>query len=454
MSPARIRYDGSVCLNVRSVSAACRSLGASVPSAEPMGWAELGNVLWFVETCATSRRLYFDGTVPRDTVQGAVEQVGLLKRGCDVPRFDVEPIRFAAPEKALAAARAAAAESRLLIERLAIDPAVDAPLPAPEHERFVRELRAAPALRERERAERTLEWVTDAFRGSKCLAAIVASGDGMIRAVLDAYERYGDRDPAVTAALINRFRLNYVNELAAGRRSAYVPDPAFEVITRQHVRLFKDYLLERLVNNLQGADAAPNLLVENLRAQTPLPPIGLYALMATRAAGRPGAVLETAWNEFRGDEGLMRLLWSGTRGGLEVRAAHGGDDGPSEIEAYFYDHYKRLEKEAEGIQVLTRRGMASTYLIPALLKGLAKAIPEALGVSRVWDVLYAALREAGVEASIPFLSDRLLAGGCDSYISQYRSLKWDLRNDDAVRKPLRALGDQVQRVFGRPLAPA
>jgi hypothetical protein len=452
MSPAKIRYDGSACLNVRSVSAACRSLGDSMPAGEPLGWDELSNVLWFVETCVTSRRLYFDGTVPRETVQGAVEQVGLLKRRCEVPQFDVEPIRFSAPEKTLAAARAAAAESRLLIERLAIDPVVDVPLPGPEHERFLRELRAARALRERERGERTLEWVSDAFRGSKCLAAIVANGEGMIRAALDAYERHGDRQPAVTAALINRFRLNYVNELAAGRRSAYVPDPAFEVITREHVRLFKDYLLDRLVKNLEAGDAAPNLLVENLRAETPLPPIGLYALMATHAAGRPGAILETAFNEFRTDDGLMRLLWSNTRGGLRVRAEHPNHDGLSEMEHYFYDHYKRLEKEAEGIRVLTRRGRAATYLIPALLKGLAKAVPETLGVGKLWDVLYAAVREAGIEASIPFLGDRLLAGGCDSYISQYRSLKWDLRNDDAVKKPLRTLGEQVHRVFGRPLA--
>lgn len=67
-------------------------------------------------------------------------------------------------------------------------------------------------------------------------------------------------------------------------------------------------------------------------------------------------------------------------------------------------------------------------------------------------VVYGVLRETGVEASIPFLSDRLLGEGCDSYISQYKSFKWDLQNDDAVKAPLAKVAEQVERVFGRRLA--
>jgi hypothetical protein len=446
MPAAKVRYDGSACLNVRSVLAACETLRGGDCNAAPLRWPELSNALWFIETCVTSKKLYFDGTVPRETAERAVEQVGLVKRAGDLELFDVAPIRLDTSPDILEAARDAAAESRLLISQLAVDGSVDTPLPPAEHERFYQDLLTAKLLAERSRRDLMLEWVSDAFRGSKCLAAIVANGDEMLDAVIGAYERHAGREAWVSAALINRFRLNYVNELASRCRSAYVPAPNFEVLTREHIRLFKDYLLERVVKKLDVPAGETNLLVENMRAETPLPPIGLYALMATRAAKRPGAILETAYNEFRADDGLMRVIWNNTRGGMSVQ-----QDGSTAIEDYFYDRYKELEKQAEGIRVLTRKRSARTYLIPAILKGLAKAIPEALGVGKAWEVVYAVLKETASEVAIPFVSDKLLEDGCDSYISQYKSLKWDLRNDDAVTQPLARLSDHVEKVFGRPL---
>ena len=77
---------------------------------------------------------------------------------------------------------------------------------------------------------------------------------------------------------------------------------------------------------------------------------------------------------------------------------------------------------------------------------------EAAATTWLGKLVFSVLRETGVEASIPFLSDRLLEKGCDSYISQYKNLKWDFQYDDAVKGTLARVSTQVEHVFGRPLA--
>ena len=416
---SNVRYDGSTCVNVRSVTSACRTLAAEKPGSESIGFNELSTILWFVEIAVTSRGLFFDGTVPRETTDRALGDIERLRRRYDLRLFEVMPIEFYDPRDILAAARDAFAESRLLIEHFTIDPNVDTPLEQSEHGNFVKHLALARAALSSARDDLALEWVSDAFRGSKCLAALIANGEAALESAARLYDRYDGEKSVVTSALINRFRLNYINQLASQKQSAYVPDPAFENVTRQHVVLFKDYLVDQVVKRLKVDPGDSNILLENMRAETPLPPIGLYALMATRAQNRPGAILETAFNEFRQDDQLMKVIWKNTKGGIALLRDGGAHpEYVSEIEAYFYDHYKTLEKEAEGIKVLTKKGRTSTYLIPAVLKGIAKAVPEAAGNTWIGKVLFSVLRETGAEASIPFLSDRLLGEGCDSYISQ------------------------------------
>jgi hypothetical protein len=173
--------------------------------------------------------------------------------------------------------------------------------------------------------------------------------------------------------------------------------------------------------------------------------------MATKAIRRPAAILETAYNSFREDDSLMKLVWENTKGGIALRKDRSTDDYVAAVEQHFYDHYKTLEKEAAGIKALTRRQSAKSYLVPAVLKGLSEVVPRTLGLSPPWEIVYGVLRGATIEASIPFLSDLLHCEDCDSYITQYRSLKWSLQDDPAVRVPLANLAEHVSRVFGRPL---
>src|SRR5215467_2291416 len=86
---AKVRYDGSACMNVRSVTTVCKALDAKSNIAQPLSWAELSDILWFVETCVTSRNLFFDGTVPQQTASQALEAVGQLKQNNELKSFQI-----------------------------------------------------------------------------------------------------------------------------------------------------------------------------------------------------------------------------------------------------------------------------------------------------------------------------------------------------------------------------
>jgi len=448
---ADVRYDGSACLNVRSITSACRLM--SERSDAPLTWADLSNILWFVETCVTSKALFFDGTVPRKTAAAALEEIDGFKRRNDLRHFEVGAIAFGKPAETLKAAGDALAESRLLIENFALDPVADVPLDEEEHRGFLAQLQRVRALPEDERRDLALTWVADAFRGSKCLAAMVVNGDGALGAAQAIYDRHPRQGPLVTGALINRFRLNYVNQLAAHKKSAYVPNPELEPLTQAHFRLFKDYLLAKVLAQTErdvAREPAENIFVENMKAEAPLPPIGLFALLVTRTQSpRPAAILETAYNEFRGDAGLMQLIWRTTKGGIALRSS---PEYERDVNEYFQDRFVELDKQAKGIRAMTSRRKARTYLIPAILKGLVKAIPEVVpGVREGWKVVYNVFKEIGTEFTVPFLGDRLLDLGCDSYISGYQNLKYDFAEDDRVKTTLAAVSERVERIFGRKL---
>jgi hypothetical protein len=445
--PSKFSYDGSACLNARSVISVCELLSGK-NAAEPITWPQLSAVLWFVETCVTSKGLFFDGTLPRATADGALDAVGRLKECCDVKDFGVQAIVPGGPRETLKAACTSMAESKLLVESFALRPEVDQPVDQKESEVFFERLEYALSLAPADREDLALQWVADGFRGSKCLAALAMNGDLLARA-RGLYENTPGSPALISAALINRFRLNYVNYLAASKRSAYIPDPAFEGITNDHIRLFQHYLLDQLSTEIKSHGDEPNVLVENMQSSAPLPSIGLYALLATKAANRPGAILETAYNEFRQDDSLMQLIWSHTRGGIALRKDKSATDFVPAVEQHFYDSYKVLEKQAAGINVLSKKRSVRSYLVPAVFKALAAALPKALGVQPVWEVVYSVLRDTATEASIPFLSDRLQGRDCDSYITQYKSLKWDFQHDPSLRIPLAGIAEHAERVFGR-----
>src|ERR1039458_4598794 len=374
-APAKVRYDGSACLNVRSVLSVCELLSQG-SGAKPLTWEELSGILWFVETCVTSKNIFFDGTVPRATANRVLETVEKLKKSRDLREFKVSAITAEGPKQLLAAASGAMAEARLLLDHFAFRPDIDKPLDQKEHENFLAKLQIAISSSPSGRESLALEWTSDAFRGSKCIAALIGNGDEFLLTARRLYDQYPDQQALVSAALINRFRLSYVNHLAESKLSAFVPDPGFECVTEDHVWLFKDYLLQQVQKQVKVSPGDANLILENMKSKDPLPSIGLYALMAAKAVNRPAAILETAYNEFRQDSSLMKLIWDNTRGGIALRK--GSADYVPAIEQHFSDSYKSLEKQAAGIKKLSHAHSAKSYLVPAV-KVLLGLIPTAVG---------------------------------------------------------------------------
>jgi hypothetical protein len=445
-----VRYDGSACLNLRSITDAVETLGGKARG-QPMSRQELAGLLWFVEICVTSRRLYFDGTLPPEDVEQAQEVVtGFLHRQ-KLSDLRIEPIGFKREADILHHATAAIIESSLIIGDLALERDLDRAVRPEEHGAFVRHVNAAAGLTGEARKAQALELVEQRFRGSKCLAGLLGAGPQVLEGVRRLYARHPDRGSLVTGALINRFRLNYLNQLASHKRGAYVPNPNFEPVTQQHVKLFQDYLVKQVAREAvrDGAD----LLAEAFREETPLPPIGLYALMLTRSSGQPLAVLTTALEKFKGHRALRKLVWGHTRAGLELKArGQALNEYSREVDEYFLSAYRRLKEEAEGIRAVRGVGeRIKKYTVPALLTVVAGLAPIPVAAGAAAALAYKVVIGTAAGAAAQALGDRLLGIGMNSYISEYKSLRFALADDPALALPAARIADQVERVFGRTL---
>lgn len=443
-----VRYDGSACLNLRSINQAIETLSGK-RRGEPMPREELASLLWFVEICVNSKDLYFDGTLPTDEVTAAQETIGEFLRQHAIPDVRIDPIAFSHSTDILGHAATAIVESSLIINELTLTKELDSAVKPKEHETFFQLVLAEANWSDQDRQARALEMVEQRFRGSKCLAGLVSAGRATMADVRRLYEKHADQGSLVTAALINRFRLNYLNELASFKRGAYVPDPNFETITDQHVRLFGQYLAQALARQARPRD--DEVLAESLSETTPLPPIGLYALMLTRDRGAPVAVLLTAMDQFRSLNALRDLVAAHTRAGMNIQQRKQAvEESRRQIDNHFLDAYRALET-GKGIERIGGVGeKLKKYIVPALLSTVAGLVAGPVGVGAV-ALVSNVLIETATSASASAIGDALLGEGVNSYIAQYRTLRFALLEDPALAQPAGRIADQVQAVFGRTL---
>jgi hypothetical protein len=414
--------------------------------------AELASLLWFVETCVTSNRLYFDGTLPSEEVEEAQNTIDRFLHQRSLSTIRIGPIAFKKDSDILRHATAAVVESSLIIQDLSLERSVDREVDAKDHEMFFRFVQEDASLGERARADRALDLVERRFRGSKCLAGLMSAGAPIMAEVRGLYRRYGNRASLVTGALINRFRLNYLNQLASHKRGAYVPNPNFEVITKQHVRLFKDFLLRKLAEEGAQGGTGPGLFGEVLREDRPLPPIGLYALMLTREKGKPIALLVTALEKFKNHRALRKLMWGHTRAGLKLQIPGKTlDDYHREVDDYFLDAYRRLDTGAPAFSKAAAPDRVKKYVVPALLSALAGLAPVPGVVAGAAALALKVIVGTAAGASARALGDTLLGVGLNSYISEYKSLQFAFGKDPAFARPSATIAEQVERVFERPL---
>lgn len=448
----RVRYDGSSCINVRSITTAIELLSAQ-DTETPITRHDLATLLWFIETCVMSNHLYFDGTVPQPLVDRVTEEVAGFRQRFGVSELSISPISLKGSKEILDSATAAIVESGLLLESFEFDERLDRPVPDDDDYRLFRSTLDEEHGTESDRLkDRAVELVTDRFRGSKCLAGILNAGPQAVSVVQSIYRLYPDQPRLVSGALINRFRLNYLNELASGRRSAYVPNPNFEELTKLHAHLFKDFLLERMVREVGHDIHVENILVENLQQQVPLPPLGLYTLMTTKSAGNPVALLNDALESFRGDPSFQKMIWKVTREAMTLKQREAGlEELHGSVDDFFSERYKATAKAAEGIKALGSRSQAmKEYLIPAAVGAITGLAPLTFGVGVV-ALLCKALGGVATGATARVVGDKLVKSGFNTYISQYRNLRWEFAHEEALRQPMAALESQVERVFGRRL---
>jgi hypothetical protein len=322
---------------------------------------------------------------------------------------------------------------------------------AAEHDTFQKALQSADGLDEDNRESLALELIAKNFRGSKCVAAMVAAGPSALGLAQTAYHAHPVTEgPRVTGALINRFRLNYLNQLASWRSGAYAADPGFEPLSDQHRRLFHQYLLAKVVGDIDTGKA--NILVENMQQSTPLPPIGLFALMATREKKKPMALLMTALNYFKYDTALQKMMWRTTEEGLRLP-----QEDP-DLEAYnslvmerFKQRYNQIDEKADGIVAAATSGSKfRKFVIPTVLGTAADLIP--IPGAGSLGAVFKILGKIAIGTSTNALAELLTAGGGDSYITQYLRLTRDFKKTAELAQPISAIAGRVEEVFGRPLA--
>jgi hypothetical protein len=405
--------------------------------------------------CVMSRRVLFDGTTPDGDIAATRDRAEQFIHDNDLD-LEIAAIGLEAPGGTiLRHATSAMHESSFLVGEFRFEK-VDEPIPPSDHEKFYSQLKDTAGANDGERQARALEFVESRFRGSKCLAALIAGGPELTAAALHAYEQHASEMARVSGALINRFRLNYLNQLASSEQGAYAPNPNFEPLTKEHRRLFTEYVLREVVRQVGEAQPA-TLLAANLEDTIPYPPIGLYALMLTKEK-QPAALLTTALAKFKQDGDLQRVLWEKTQEGLRLRpGAKTLDEYHQLVDEKFFDAFRRLEKEARELkQTATTARSVRRYAIPAVMGAVgAAAVAPGVAAAAALTGLAALAAKVAIDIAENFgvavLSDRWAGDGINSYLSQYADLKWDFANHPALRQSTGKIAEQVQLVLGREL---
>ena len=235
-------YRGPLAFNQRSVVQAIQTLqgrdeaGQGLQGRE-MSLAELANVLIVLESLAMSNVMLVDGTLPPKDLERLAAEEAALKTATDV-QLGVE--RISPRREDLGLLFQEAAETACLSIAEVLGRATlpdDRPLEG-DITKFVADLKRGAA--DRMLANEIAAGIADdaaagreTYRGSKCVAGLLLANavDGPDICGLAA-QRLEAADDATSrrlaGALINRFRINYLNSIAGTRSAAYLADGSIE----------------------------------------------------------------------------------------------------------------------------------------------------------------------------------------------------------------------------------
>lgn len=257
-----IKYTGSVSLNARTLTGVSQTLAGvdanGTPlQGRPMTMSELMQLLNYLEICVMSDRLYFDGTLPKHELELLAVQINALEKFSNV---DIVPIVASDSRQLIGFCQNAAEQASELIRE--IDPST---LISNTTDRPVKQisgfreavLRDYPDKNARLEAAQQITFDLlsgrDSFNGGKCVVGLLTAeleqGD-LLDIVAQKFRACSDdtEQSYLVGALINRFRINYVNKLSSqdAYEAAYLIDPSIESIQSQQIFLLWKYILKRI----------------------------------------------------------------------------------------------------------------------------------------------------------------------------------------------------------------
>jgi hypothetical protein len=434
-----------------------RNAAASPPTPRPGTATEL---------LIVSNGITYDGTLPQQDLSNLSAVLDRFSSACEVPRNTFSRLTPADETEAFRLIQAAAQQAVVTFPDHKAQDGLDTPLPAAEAERFAAELRSVNANLNgsgslvngivREMAE---DLQKKSFRGSKCLAGLTALG----RAGMNAAERYVDgsgltKEVAVSA-LINRFRFFYVRNLSYSAHDVYVPANRWRGLSEQQALTFQEFVRGYFERSLKAGEDGLSTVVRGSEflQNVSLPPLGLYALMATREKGSPQAVAKNARRIFQEYGAVFREFWRVSR---EAPVPEGGwgqlldisRTGNRKLDKYhddvlrlFRDKFGAIKMEAYGRREpsLTRR-----FIVPVLL-GAASGVTTAL-TGGLGSLLMAAVGGAGAGVAKEEAMTRL-SHFLRGHVDQYRELDRILLRDPSSVGAMSTIEAQVEHIFGRRL---
>lgn len=249
-------YTGGSLLNARQLNLSMSLMLGADSRPKQLNRQQVMQLLNVIESLAMSSEVWFDGSIQD-------EDKAILKNHNNLYHSLLRETSLVVTDQWLNCCQEAVAQSSLLIKEWLESPskwvqqkAVD----KNDAELFKQCLLEGLALNFTERkrlAKETLE--RNAFRGSKCVAGLLVSiadvaaidqpsVDDFNKAFSQAASQV-EGEGKLVSGLIDRFRVNFVNELAAQHRAVYVAAPAIEDLKSQQSALLWRYLGRQLQQN-------------------------------------------------------------------------------------------------------------------------------------------------------------------------------------------------------------
>lgn len=285
------QYNGASMLNTRQLKLAMQLMtGQHKP--QTLSQNEIMQLLNVIESLAMSMQVYYDGSVQPDDKR-LLEEHGKLYRGL------LHSVDLNTTGEIVRCAREAATQSRLLIQDwLAAEPslwAAEKPVPASDALAFYHAVMDSAALSASQIGDYAYALVKTAnFRGNKAAAGILAAAPDadMRRRLVAAAERAQQHDAlgGWVAGLMNRFRVNFVNELAATRDAAYVAAPVIEDLKSQQTMLLWRYLGQKLQAESDKVSQLQHLSEQESQTLQSFP--YAYALLMNKRVTSPTKLLD------------------------------------------------------------------------------------------------------------------------------------------------------------------